>query len=98
MDFLTLARTRCSTRSYKDTPVEPEKLAKILEAARIAPTGKNAQAFKLLVIESPEGLKKLEAATNFYHAPLAVIVCADKASTWRRSFDGRSSRTLTRPL
>ncbi len=89
MDFLTLAKTRCSTRNYKPDKVEPEKLAKILEAARVAPTGKNAQAFKLLVIQSEEGLKKLEDAAKFYNAPLAVLICADVQNTWQRSFDGK---------
>ena len=37
-------RTRCSVRAYEDRKVEPEKLERILEAARIAPTAKNLQA------------------------------------------------------
>ena len=77
MNFLELAKKRCSTRNYTDQKVEPEKLAKILEAARVAPTGVNAQAFKLLVLQEEESLKKLEDAAKFYSAPLAVIVCAD---------------------
>ncbi len=89
MEFLELAKKRCSTRSYKADKVEPEKLAKILEAARIAPTGKNAQAFKLLVIQSEEGLTKLKDAANFYDAPLAILICADIENTWHRSFDGK---------
>ncbi len=89
MEFLELAKMRCSTRKYTAQRVEQEKLEKILEAARVAPTGKNAQAFKLLVIQSEEGLEKLKEAANFYNAPLAVITCADVENCWQRSFDGK---------
>lgn len=89
MNFLELAKKRCSTRNYTSQKVESEKIEKILEAARVAPTGKNSQAFKLLVIQSEEGLAKLEDAANFYHAPLAVLTVADINNTWHRSFDGK---------
>lgn len=89
MEFLELAKKRCSTRKYTEQKVEPEKLARILEAARVAPTGKNAQAFKLLVMQSEESLVKLREAANFYDAPLAILTCADIENTWHRSFDGK---------
>lgn len=89
MEFLELAKKRCSTRKYTEQKVEPEKLTRILEAARVAPTGKNAQAFKLLVMESEESLTKLKEAANFYDAPLAILTCADIENTWHRSFDGK---------
>lgn len=89
MDFLTLAKTRCSTRNYTGQKVEPEKLAQILEAARVAPTGVNFQAFKLLVLQKEESLKKLEDAAKFYNAPLAVLICADVEKCWHRSYDGK---------
>lgn len=89
MEFLELAKKRCSTRKYSSQKVEPEKLAKLLEAARVAPTGKNSQAFKLLVIQSEEGLAKLTEAANFYNAPLAILTVADTENTWQRSFDGK---------
>ena len=43
MDFIELARARFSCRSFLPKPVEDEKIEKLLEAARIAPTGKNNQ-------------------------------------------------------
>ena len=51
MDFMTLAKERYSVRDYKDTPIEEEKLQKILEAGRIAPTAKNNQAYRVCVKE-----------------------------------------------
>lgn len=87
MDFLTLAKRRCSVRRYQDRPVEPEKLAQILEAARVAPTAANRQPVRLLVAQSRAGLEKLGAAANVYGAPLVIIVCADRDRAWVRPFD-----------
>ena len=50
MDFLEIANVRQSCRSYDETrPVEPEKLEKILEAARLAPSACNGQPYELTV-------------------------------------------------
>ena len=50
MDFLEIANARQSCRSYDETrPVEPEKLEKILEAARLAPSACNGQPYELTV-------------------------------------------------
>ena len=91
MDFMELAKKRCSIRAYTDRKVEPDKLEKILEAARIAPTAKNLQPVKLLAVQSGEGLEKVGKAAHIYGAPLAVIVCADHERNWTRPFDGKQS-------
>ena len=50
MDFLEIANARQSCRSYKENrAVEPEKLEKILEAARLAPSACNGQPYELPV-------------------------------------------------
>ena len=89
MDFLELVNTRYAVRSYTSQPVEEAKLAKILEAGRMAPTGGNLQPQRLVVVQQPEGLQKLGKAANIYGAPLAVIVCADTTKTWTRPQDGK---------
>ncbi len=94
MDFLTLAKTRCSIRSYEDKKVEQEKLEKILQAAHAAPTAANRQPVKLLVVQSDEGLAKLGKAANLYGAPLGVIVCADHGKAWTRPFDQKQSTDI----
>ena len=91
MDFMTLAKKRCSIRAYTDRKVEPEKLAQILEAARIAPTAKNLQPLKLLAVQSEEGLVRIGKAANVYGAPLAIVVCADRDRNWIRPFDGKQT-------
>lgn len=87
MDFLSLAKQRCSVRNYKKEIVEKEKVDKILEAARIAPTAANVQSQRLLVVSSKEGLEKLSKGVNYHGAPLAVIVCGDHSDVFVRPFD-----------
>ncbi len=89
MSFLELAKKRYSVRKYRDTPVEDEKLRKILEAAHVAPTGANRQPVKLIVVKEKEGLEKLKNGARFYDAPVVVIVCVDKSKTWTRPHDGK---------
>ena len=87
MEFLELAKRRYSVRSYQTKQVEEDKLKKILEAGRVAPTGANRQPHRLIVVREAQGLEKLKKAANVYGAPLAVIVCADHDTSWKRSFD-----------
>ena len=48
MDFLEIANARQSCRSYDESKaVEPEKLEKILEAARLSPSACNGQPYLL---------------------------------------------------
>ncbi len=91
MDFITIARTRSSIRSYTERKVEPEKLEKILEAAHVAPTAANLQPVRLIVVQSAEGLEKIGKAANIYGAPLAIIVCADRNKAWVRPFDRKQT-------
>lgn len=88
-DFLSLAQKRYAVRSYLPKPVEAEKLERILEAGRVAPTAKNTQPFRFLVVQHPERLKKLSACTNVKGYPLAIIVCSVASEVWVRPFDGQ---------
>lgn len=91
MDFMTIAKQRCSVRSYTDRQVEQEKLEKILEAAHVAPTAANLQPVRLIAVQSEEGLAKVGKATDIYGAPLAIIVCADHDKAWVRPFDRKQT-------
>lgn len=94
MDFLNIAKSRCSIRSYTDQKVEKEKLDKILEAAHVAPTAANLQPVRLLVVQEKENLNKIGKAANIYQAPLAIIVCADHSKAWTRPFDGKQTTDI----
>lgn len=89
MDFLQLAKKRYSVRRYETRPVEKEKLDRILEAGRVAPTGANRQPHRLIVVQEASGLERLKKAANVYGAPLAIIVCADHSVSWKRHYDGK---------
>lgn len=91
MDFLSIAKTRYSVRSYTEKKVEKEKLDKILEAAHVAPTAANLQPVRLLVIQEDNGLEKISKAANIYKAPLAIIICSDHSKAWKRPFDGKQT-------
>jgi len=60
MTFLELAKARYSVRSYKPQPIEPEKLAHIPEAGRIAPTACNNQPQRIKVITDAGRLAKVD--------------------------------------
>lgn len=83
MEFEKVIKERQATRKFSTKPVEREKLIKILEAGRIAPTAKNLQPIKIYVVESPEGLKKLDKASKCrYGAPTVLLVCGDKENSY----------------
>ena len=71
MNYSELIRERYSVRAYKDTPVEEEKLAAILEAARLAPTACNNQPQKIYVVKSEEMRK---APVSYTHLTLPTRV------------------------
>ncbi len=77
MAVLEAIKKRYSCRAYLDKPVEAEKLQQILEAARLAPTAKNLQDWRFVVVTEKEKKQRLaEAANNqsFIAGAGAVIV------------------------
>lgn len=90
MDFLEMTKTRFSVREFSNKKVEEEKLQKILEAARVAPTACNKQPQRIFVIQEEQALKKMKNCTRFdFDAPLIFIICYDKTESWKRSVDGK---------
>ena len=59
MEALEAIVTRRSTRNYRPDPVEEEKLEKILEAGRQAPSGGNNQTSHFFVIRKRDVLDRL---------------------------------------
>ena len=64
-DFLSLALQRQSDRAFDSSrPVEKEKLERILEAARMAPSACNAQPWHFIVVDDPELKNQVADATS----------------------------------
>jgi nitroreductase len=93
MNFTELAAARYSVRQFKNQPVEQDKLDRILEAARHAPTGANKQPQRILLITDEKGLKKVDACTPCrFAAPVVFIICYDANECWvRQKYDGAKS-------
>ena len=72
MEALQAILTRRSTRNYQPDPVEPEKLDRILEAARQAPSGGNSQTNHFLVIRSRKVIANLIRVTEAAFARMDV--------------------------
>lgn len=84
MSFADLASSRYSERRFAPTPVEPEKLEAILEAGRLAPTAKNRQPERILVVQSEEGLAKMDLCTKCrFDAPLVLVLAYDMTAASR---------------
>jgi nitroreductase len=87
MNVFEAIRTRRSIRKYVDKPVEKEKLLRILEAARLAPSAVNCQPWDFIVVTEPEVRKKLGAAYPkewFINAPVIIVACAHPTKAWTR--------------
>jgi len=50
MELKEIMEERESVRSYEDRPVPKEKLERVLEAARLAPSASNRQPCKFIVV------------------------------------------------
>jgi nitroreductase len=91
MDFLTLASNRYSIRGYDpQKPVEKEKLFRILESGRIAPSAANRQPWTIVVVQSKALLQALTTvypAKWFADAPVVLIVKGRKNEAWKRRSD-----------
>ena len=79
MEFKNVITARYSCKKYSDRQVEPEKLAAILNAGRLAPTAKNLQEQHVYVVQSQEALAKLDTVTTCrYGAPTVLVVAFNK--------------------
>lgn len=84
MNFLELAKERYSVRSFKNCPVENEKITAILEAAKLAPTACNKQPQKIFVVKSEENRKKLaEICECIFDAPVIFVIGYDRMRDWK---------------
>ena len=83
MDFFKIVEDRRSMRKYANTPIEDEKLHKILETANKAPSAGNLQGYEIYVVRKLEQRKALVKAAMdqefLAEAPVVLIFCANPA-------------------
>ncbi|HOV64344.1 MAG TPA: nitroreductase family protein [Spirochaetia bacterium] len=80
MGMLEAIERRKSVRAFKHNPIQQEKLNNILEAGRIAPSAKNRQPWRFIVIQDKEKRKRIEEAAygqeHVGQAPVIIAACS----------------------
>ncbi len=80
MNVRDAIKARRSIRRYQDRGVEEEKLNQVLEAGRLAPSAKNMQEWKFIVVRDKDTRSKLSEAAKGQafvgEAPVVIVACA----------------------
>lgn len=78
MDFSEVIKNRYACKKFSAHQVETAQLHAILEAGRVAPTAKNLQEQRIYVVQSEEGLARIDRMTPCrYGAPTVIVVAFD---------------------
>lgn len=81
MELMEAIRTRRSIRHYRDQAVAAERIEKILEAGRLAPSARNAQEWRFVVVQAAAVRQQLMEAASFQsfvaEAPVVIAACAE---------------------
>lgn len=94
MEVTEALRTRLEVREYADRPVDERTRRAILEAGRLAPSGRNLQHWQFVLVTDPDDLAELaERSTTgewVAGADFAVVVCTDPDYYYHEVDAGRS--------
>ena len=91
MRFNDVLNQRYSCRAFSAQRVEEEKLDRILEAGRIAPTAVNKQPVHIWAVSLPDMLEAIKGVTRSnYGAPLILVVGCQPTDAWARRYDGKN--------
>jgi nitroreductase len=81
---------RRAAPSFDGTPIPDADLKKILEAGLKMPSGYNLQPWRFVVVRTPEGRRRLRAASynqaKVEEASAMIVACGDKDG-WRTDMD-----------
>lgn len=79
MDFYEVIRTRRSVRSFSDKAIPDDVLTRVLEAARVAPSGSDRQPWRFIVVKDARLRKRLVPACHdqpfITTAPVVIAAC-----------------------
>lgn len=88
MSVLEVIRNRRSTRKYESRDIPDDVFLRVMEAARLAPSGKNLQPWHFVVIKDKELKEKLAVASahQFFiaEAPVIIVACAFPENSYAR--------------
>lgn len=85
MEFNNVIKNRTAVRKFTEKKIDEKILNQILEAGRTAPTAKNIQPIKIYVVNSDEGLNKIDNSTKCrYGAQTVLIVCGNKEQAYHK--------------
>jgi nitroreductase len=88
MDLYDAIKARTSVRGYGPADVPEETLARILEAARLAPSGKNGQPWTFIVIRDRVIREKLVEACRgqafIGEAPVVIAACGREELAYQK--------------
>lgn len=91
MDISKAIRERRSVREFTDEPVRDSDIEKILEAGRWAPSGKNTQPWRFIVVKSKEKREELAESSSradmLRNAPVVIAVMFDREAGYHRDKD-----------
>ena len=91
MEFFEVIKTRTSIRKYIDKPVEPEKLEQIMTAVRLAPSWRNCQCWKFVLVTDPKKKKELIRCTSVFNQSwmgkeyAIIVACGNPAQSGFRN-------------
>lgn len=86
MEFYDVVENRKSIKKFKNTPVCPEKLARMINAAMMSPSWKNKTGYKFILVDEKRELEEISkaimnkknlAAQSIIDAPMTAVVVAD---------------------
>jgi nitroreductase len=79
MSLLPAIENRVSTRSFTEEPLEQGQIERVVEAGRLAPSAKNRQAWRFIVVQDADLRGKIEAACfgqeYVGQAPVIIALC-----------------------
>ncbi len=90
MDIFETIQQRKSVRKYIDKPVENEKIEKIITAAQSAPSWRNGQCWKFIVITDPKIKKEIIRCTGSFNQSwlgkeyALILACGDPEKSGKR--------------
>lgn len=87
MDFYDVCKERYSVRSFSDRVVEKDKIERVIEAIRLAPTALNNQPYFIYCIQQANNLEKLiKANAVTYGANTIMVICSNKNNFWKNRY------------